>query len=212
MKTKQVLVVDDEAPIRMLLRDTLEQDGYEVTEAVDGKDGYEQFVRQSFDIVFTALKMPRMTGSQLSKLIKHDSPATMVIVLTGHGGIDSAREALRDGCDDFLLKPLPSISMVAHAIERCFTRQEAYTKAISISKVSQARDQIMSIAWEELEKNFAEMGDSIEQMKTLAATGEPAKAIQLLDDLAESFTDAQRVLEQLENARGKLASMDGKGQ
>lgn len=101
-----VLVVDDEKNIREGLGRALELDGYEVFLASDGEEALQTIQRGGVDLVITDLRMPRMSGEELLKSVAAKYPSVPVIVLTGHGTIENAVNAMRIGAYDFITKPI----------------------------------------------------------------------------------------------------------
>ena len=118
-----VLVVDDEKNIREGLSAALEIDGYSVRLAKDGNEGWACIEQGDVDLVITDLKMPGMTGEALLKKIASESPAIPVIVLTGHGSIDSAVDAMRAGAYDFLTKPV-NLDRLSFIVKRALSQRE----------------------------------------------------------------------------------------
>ena len=106
MKMNKILLIDDEEDILKVLSMSLRIDGYEVVTAANGSKGIELFEQTSPQIVLTDLKMPGMDGLQVLKKIKELSSDVEVIIITGHGDIDSAVEALHYGASDFIHKPV----------------------------------------------------------------------------------------------------------
>jgi DNA-binding NtrC family response regulator len=105
MPRKSILVVDDEKPQRDILNEILTEAGYDVTSAASGEAALKFAKEHSFDLALTDLKMTGMTGLELMEsLSKHDS-SIIVILLTAHGTVESAKWALRHGAFDYLLKP-----------------------------------------------------------------------------------------------------------
>ena len=102
----RLLLIDDEPDILRVLSRSLQADGYEVSTALSGGAGLGEFARGPCDIVITDIKMPGMDGIEVLKRIKELAPATEVIIITGHGDIDSAVEALHFGASDFINKPV----------------------------------------------------------------------------------------------------------
>ncbi|MFM8372894.1 MAG: response regulator, partial [Bacteroidota bacterium] len=88
----KILIVDDETPIRRTLRDILEFEGYEVDEAVDGLDCVAKVQKEKYDVVITDIKMPKMDGIEALERLQILSPETPVIMVSGHGTIDTAVE------------------------------------------------------------------------------------------------------------------------
>ena len=117
-----VLVVDDEESIRAFLTDALAEAGHRVAQAADGEAALALLAASSFDVVLTDLKMPRVDGAALLRQIRQDYPETEVIVLTAHGSIASAVDAMRNGAFDYLQKPVSSPAelrlTVGRAVER----------------------------------------------------------------------------------------------
>ncbi|MDR0495967.1 MAG: sigma-54 dependent transcriptional regulator [Treponema sp.] len=113
MKFK-ILVVDDEKNIREGLAASLEMDGYNTVCAAGGEEGWKLFGKGDIDLVITDLRMPGMDGEELMRRILAESPGFPVIILTGHGTVENAVSAMREGAWNFLTKPvkLDHLSMV----------------------------------------------------------------------------------------------------
>jgi DNA-binding NtrC family response regulator len=92
-----ILVADDEKNIREGLREALLLDGYEVLLAADGREALETVNRGDVDLLITDMKMPRLSGEELLKSVSSQFPTVPVIILTGHGTIESAVQAMHDG-------------------------------------------------------------------------------------------------------------------
>jgi two-component system response regulator AtoC len=102
---KQVLIVDDEPNLRKILSAQLSRDGYDVLTAEDGEQGLTQLREHHIDLVITDLKMPRVDGMTLLKRALEEEPELPVVMITAHGTIDTAVEALKRGAFDFVTKP-----------------------------------------------------------------------------------------------------------
>jgi DNA-binding NtrC family response regulator len=116
-----ILVIDDEKNIREGLGEYLRMDGYDVLLAADGREGAQAIERGDMDLVITDLRMPGLSGSELLRLVVSRYPSVPVIVLTGHGTVEDAVEAMRGGAYDFITKPvnLDHLSILAkRALER----------------------------------------------------------------------------------------------
>ena len=105
MKFK-ILVIDDEKNIREGLQIALEDDGYDVITAADGADGLHKAMYDSPDLIITDLRMPEVSGEKIIHEVISKMPGLPVIVLTGHGTIETAVAAMQAGAYDFLTKPL----------------------------------------------------------------------------------------------------------
>ena len=102
----RLLVADDEKNIREGLAIGLEMAGYDVQVAADGNEAFKRFLKGDIDLVITDLRMPGLSGDELLKKILGEIPDFPVIILTGHGTVESAVEAMRIGAWNFLSKPV----------------------------------------------------------------------------------------------------------
>ncbi|MFN8352037.1 MAG: sigma-54 dependent transcriptional regulator [Flavobacteriales bacterium] len=117
----KILVVDDEKAIRNALRDILEHEKHTVEEAEDGAAGLEKAKKGGFDVVLCDIKMPKLDGLEfLQKLMAHNDEVP-VIMISGHGTIDTAVDALKKGAFDFIEKP-PNISRILVAVRNALDR------------------------------------------------------------------------------------------
>jgi CheY-like chemotaxis protein len=105
MEKKPILVVDDEKNIRLTMSQSLEPLGMKVQTAVNGEEALQKLREIGFGLVFLDLKMPGMDGMDVLRLIKNDWPSIRVIIITAHGTIESAVEAMKLGAVDFVRKP-----------------------------------------------------------------------------------------------------------
>src|SRR5947209_12647156 len=129
MARKSILVVDDEKPQREILEAILSGEGYDVTTAASGEAALRIAREHRFDLALTDLKMTGMDGIELlSKLLAFDS-SIIVILLTAHGSIDSAKEALRRGAFDYLEKPFEREQLL-ETIRRALLRLDALDQEI----------------------------------------------------------------------------------
>lgn len=118
---EQILVVDDERDMRLLLRYQLELEGYDISEASDGKAALRLLRESSPGLVITDVRMPFMSGLELLREVKQFRPATEVIVATGYAEVETAIECMRAGAFDLIRKPFDiheMYSCVARALDR----------------------------------------------------------------------------------------------
>lgn len=101
-----LLIVDDEAPIRASLREILEYEGHKVSEAGTGMDGILAATKTAHDAIFCDVKMPQMDGLDVLDMLAKKNVVTPVIMISGHGTVDTAVAALKKGAYDFIQKPL----------------------------------------------------------------------------------------------------------
>jgi two-component system response regulator AtoC len=126
---KRVLVVDDEEDIRSFIAEALEGAGLHVVKAKDGQEAAELCSHQEFHLVITDLTMPRLDGLSLLRKLRAETPETEVIVLTAHGTVGTAVEAMKLGAFDYLQKPISGLEelrlLVRRALERRDLREES---------------------------------------------------------------------------------------
>ena len=101
----RILIIDDERAIRNALREILEYENYQVDEAEDGPKGIEWVGKESYDVILCDIKMPQMDGIEVLENIQKTTDAP-VVMISGHGTIETAVEAIRKGAYDFIAKPL----------------------------------------------------------------------------------------------------------
>ena len=102
---RSVLIVEDEANMRRVLSALLERDGFRAFEAADGGAALELLKREQVDAILTDLRMPKMNGLELLEAVRRAHPEIPVVMLTAHGTVGSAVEALKQGAFDYLTKP-----------------------------------------------------------------------------------------------------------
>lgn len=105
MKKRSILVVDDEKNIRSTMKKSLETKQISVSTAVNGEEALEKLQRDSFDLVFLDLKLPGMDGMEILRRTGLQWPGTRTIIVTAHGTVETAVEAMKLGAADFLRKP-----------------------------------------------------------------------------------------------------------
>lgn len=103
---KKILIIDDERSIRRALREILEFEEFEVFEAENGQEGLELLKANQYDLVFCDIKMPILDGMEVLEAVKKTEIDTPFIMISGHGTIETAVEAIRKGAFDFIEKPL----------------------------------------------------------------------------------------------------------
>ncbi|MBQ7222213.1 MAG: sigma-54-dependent Fis family transcriptional regulator [Bacteroidales bacterium] len=102
----KVLVIDDERAIRNAIKEILEFEGHTVSLAEDGKEGYEAAMAGNFDAIFCDIKMPEMDGTEVLSRLGEEGCESPVIMISGHGDIDTAVDCIKKGAYDFIQKPL----------------------------------------------------------------------------------------------------------
>src|SRR3954470_4029174 len=102
----RILVADDEPGLREFVTDSLELDGHTVVAAKDGREAQKLLDERGFDLVLTDLKMPFVDGMQLLRKVRAEQPEVEVIMMTAHGSIADAVEAMKLGAFEYLQKPM----------------------------------------------------------------------------------------------------------
>jgi len=130
---KQVLIVDDEPNLRKILSAQLSRDGYEVMTAEDGEQGLALLKEHHIDLVITDLKMPKVDGMTLLRKALELEPELPVVLITAHGTIDTAVEALKSGAFDFVTKPFDKDEVRQIVAKALKTRELRGADATSVS-------------------------------------------------------------------------------
>ena len=115
---QSILVVDDESAMRLLLTAILEEEGYLVTAAQNGKEAWELIQKRTFDLVISDYRMPQMNGLELLKLILEHGIETPLVMLTAYGTVEDAVQAMKMGAADYLNKPLQSPDALRWLVSR----------------------------------------------------------------------------------------------
>jgi len=102
----KILVIDDERPIRSTLKEILEFENYKVDTAEDGKQGLEMILANKYDLILTDIKMPKMDGMEVLDALIAKGIDVPVVMISGHGNVETAVEAIKKGAYDFIQKPL----------------------------------------------------------------------------------------------------------
>jgi len=124
VKGKKILTVDDDEFVREVLAAYLEDSGYEVLQAENGRLGLELFRREDPDLVMLDLRMPEMDGLEVLGRITDESPDTPVILVSGMGTIGDAIKALKLGAWDYIAKPIHDMVVLEHAVNKALERAE----------------------------------------------------------------------------------------
>lgn len=116
-----ILIIDDERAIRNVLKDILGNEGYQVEEAADGEDGFKKLKAGRFDAVLCDIKMPKLDGIEFLQKAKEEVPDVPVIMISGHGNIETAVDAVKKGAYDYISKP-PDLNRLLITIRNALDR------------------------------------------------------------------------------------------
>ncbi len=129
----KILVVDDDKGIRQALRNILELEKYEIDEAVDGLDAIVKIKQNTFDVIIMDVKMPRMDGMEAIEKIQNIAPDVPVVMISGHGNIDTAVESVKKGAFDFIQKP-PDLNRLLITLRNALDKSSLITEKKKLQK------------------------------------------------------------------------------
>jgi DNA-binding NtrC family response regulator len=185
MARENILVVDDEPDMRDALTAALQREGLCISTAANGVEALEKVQGQSFDLIITDVRMPRMGGLALLQELKRTSPSIPVIMMTGYGRIEDAVEAMKAGAFDYLLKPF-SLEDLKTVVTRAITPPHAPSRSL----LEPSRP---------AEHEYPEAGASIER----PIVTEDSRMLQVIDLAKEAASSKATVLIQGESGTGK---------
>lgn len=186
-----VLIIDDEENIRNGLAANFELEDYEVKTAANGKDGLDLVAKGDIDLVITDLRMDGISGEEVVKRVTTETPGIPVIVLTGHGSIDAAVDAMKSGAYDFLTKPL-NLDQLNLIVKRALENRELSLQHKLL------KEEVESSAYlEQMIGRSSEMQKVFSMIKKVA----PAKASVLIT--GESGVGKELVANAIHNLSGR---------
>lgn len=122
-----ILIIDDEKAIRKTLSEILSFEGYRIEEAADGEEGLKKFGEKSYDVVLCDIKMPKLDGIEFLEKAKEINPDIPIIMISGHGNIDTAVEAVKKGAFDYISKP-PDLNRLLITLRNAAEKQTLVTE------------------------------------------------------------------------------------
>lgn len=129
----KILVVDDERPIRNSLKEILGDEGYDVDVAEDGASAIDMAEKEKYDVIFCDIKMPNMEGTEVLDKLRNDGVDAAIIMISGHGDIDTAVECIKKGAFDFIQKPL-DLNRILITIKNAADRTKIITENTNLKK------------------------------------------------------------------------------
>ncbi len=137
----RILIIDDQAPIRRVLRDILENESYQVDDAENGMAALQLIKEQEFDAIFCDIKMPEMDGIEVLEAVKQicDTP---VIMISGHGTIDTAVDAIKKGAFDFIQKP-PDLNRLLITLRNALDKRNLATENKALKKAVKVQNEMI---------------------------------------------------------------------
>lgn len=133
-----ILIIDDEKAIRNVLKEILSNEGFTVEEAADGEDGLKKFVSGSYDVVLCDIKMPKVDGIEFLQKVIESNSEVPVIMISGHGNIETAVDAVKKGAFDYIAKP-PDLNRllitIRNALDKTILVKETRVLKRKVAKV-----------------------------------------------------------------------------
>lgn len=161
----KILIIEDEAAIRRVLVKILteESNTYNVSEAEDGLVGLELIRKEDFDLILCDIKMPKMDGVEVLEIVKKIKPETPIIMISGHGDLDTAVNTMRLGAFDYISKP-PDLNRLLNTVRNALDRKELVVENTRLKK--------------KVSKNYEMIGESsvILQIKEMIEKVAPTEA------------------------------------
>ena len=137
-----ILIIDDEKAIRKTLIEILSFEGYKIDEAMDGEEGLKKFREKNYDVVLCDIKMPKLDGIEFLQKAGESNPDIPIIMISGHGNIETAVEAVKKGAYDYLAKP-PDLNRLLITIRNAIDRSNLVTETKVLKrKVSKVQEMI----------------------------------------------------------------------
>ena len=135
-----ILIIEDEAAIRRVLVKILseENDSYYVSEAEDGLAGIERIRNEDFDLVLCDIKMPKMDGVEVLEAVKKLKPEVPIVMISGHGDLDTAVNTMRLGAFDYISKP-PDLNRLLNTVRNALDRKKLVVENKRLKKKVQKK-------------------------------------------------------------------------
>jgi signal transduction histidine kinase len=165
---KKILVIDDEEYIRDSIIGFLEDFGFEVTDAENGRIGLEIFDSRQPDLVLCDLRMPEMDGLEVLASVRRKNSEIPIIIVSGAGNIADTVDALRLGAWDYIIKPIQDMNVLYHAVHKALERAELIREKYRYEKDLETVNGQLRLSLETLEKTR----DQLVQSEKMAALGE----------------------------------------
>lgn len=137
-----ILIIDDEKAIRKTLGEILSFEGYKIDEAADGEEGLKKFREKNYDLVLCDIKMPKLDGIEFLQKAGEINPDIPIIIISGHGNIETAVEAVKKGAFDYISKP-PDLNRMLITIRNAMDKSSLVTETKVLKrKVSRVQQMI----------------------------------------------------------------------
>jgi Response regulator containing CheY-like receiver, AAA-type ATPase, and DNA-binding domains len=141
----KILVIDDERSIRNTLKDILEFEKHQITLAENGKQGLEAAQNAVFDLIFSDIKMPEMDGIELLGQLHETNIDAPIVMISGHGNIETAVECIKKGAFDFIVKPI-DLNRLLITVRNALERNTLVTETKTLKKKVAKRHQMIGVS------------------------------------------------------------------
>jgi DNA-binding NtrC family response regulator len=177
-EAKRILVVDDEPNVRLMMRTALESSGYAISEAEDGERALSELRTRAFDMVLLDLRMPLLDGIAALRRIREEGLAVPVVMITAHGSVPDAVEAMKLGAIDLVEKPIAPTAL-----------REIVAEVMARHQVSRSEEHVGFIGKEvRFEEVLSRAKRAMNQLRTEEAEAFLRRAIELDESSAEART------------------------
>ena len=129
-----ILVIDDENSIRRSLKEILEFENHSVDEAEDGEAGYNMALKNNYDVILSDIKMPKLDGLELLQKLNESAVLSSIIMMSGHGSIETAVSALKSGAYDYLAKPI-DLNRLLVSVRNALEKNSLLSETKSLKKI-----------------------------------------------------------------------------
>jgi len=129
-----ILVIDDENSIRRSLKEILEFENHTVDEAEDGEAGYNMALKNNYDVILSDIKMPKLDGLELLQKLNESTVLSSIIMMSGHGSIETAVSALKSGAYDYLAKPI-DLNRLLVTVRNALEKNSLLSETKSLKKI-----------------------------------------------------------------------------
>ena len=184
-----ILIIDDEKAIRKTLTEILSYEGYKIDEAADGEEGLKRFGEKTYDVVLCDIKMPKLDGIEFLEKSREVNPDVPVIMISGHGNIDTAVEAVKKGAYDYISKP-PDLNRLLITLRNALDKQSLVTETKVLKrKVGKALEMVgdpptaVPVRRSQLRQQFVDEPDqpSLDGLQSLRFAGGHGMLVQTAD-------------------------------
>jgi DNA-binding NtrC family response regulator len=178
-----ILVMEDEVSVAKGLEMTLEEEGYLVDLALNGKSAIDTFQKKDFDLLVADLRLPDINGMDVIRNVKETHPDTVVVVITGYASVDSVVESMRLGAYDYLSKPFTE-DQIKTTVDKALKQKQLKQPPVSVPKPESAEDKL--IQKREVNRVLNRTAEDAEFWKELMQNGSAALQEYRLSDEAKA--------------------------